>query len=109
MRWWKETAGFLAFGTVFCFVPIVLILGAIIQPYSPRLGRWVFAIGAVVVSFYVGVFLVPQALGSISMVRQYHSRHDLALLSLYFVSIMLVAWVDLALVISLKVRKTSVE
>jgi hypothetical protein len=59
-------AGFLVFGIVFCFVPIVLILGAIIQPYAPHLGRWVLLVGAMLVSVYVALFLAPQAFGAIS-------------------------------------------
>jgi hypothetical protein len=102
-------AGSLAFGRVFIFVSIVLILGAFVQPYVPRLGRWVFSIGAILLSVYVGLFLVPLALGSISMLREYHAPHDLALLFLFVISIALVAWVDLALVMNQRVRKSTAE
>ena len=94
------------FGIVFCFVPVVLILGAIIQPYVPRLGRWVFAIGAMLVSMYVALFLVPQAFGAITMLPHYHEPHDLADLCRFVLSIALVVWLDVALVRNEKVKKT---
>jgi hypothetical protein len=100
-------AGFLVFGIVFCFVPVVLILGAIIQPYVPRLGRWVFSIGAMLVSVYVALFVVPQAFGAITMLPDYHEPHDVAVLSLFVLSIALVVWLDVALVRNEKVKKTS--
>jgi glucan phosphoethanolaminetransferase (alkaline phosphatase superfamily) len=99
--------GFLVFGIVFCFVPVVLILGAIIQPYVPRLGRWVFSVGAMLVTVYVVLFLVPQAFGAITMLRHYHEPHDLAVLSLFVLSTALVIWLDAALVRNEKVKKTS--
>jgi hypothetical protein len=97
-------AGFLVFGIVFCFVPI---LGAIIQPYVPCLGRWVFSIGAMLVSVYVALFVVPQAFGAITMLPDYHEPHDVAVLSLFVLSIALVVWLDVALVRNEKVKKTS--
>ncbi|MFZ0522996.1 MAG: hypothetical protein WAL95_18350 [Candidatus Acidiferrales bacterium] len=97
-------AGFLAFGIVFLFVPVLLILGAIIQPSAPRLGRWVFAAGAMLVTVYVGLFLVPLAFGMVSMLRQYHTAHDIGLHFLFALSIVLVASVDVALVMSERAR-----
>jgi hypothetical protein len=93
-------SGSLVFGIVFLFVPIILILGAIIQPYMPRLGRWVCSVGAVLVSVYVGVFLAPQAFGLASMLPEYHTLHDLAVLFLFVFSIALVVWADVALVMN---------
>lgn len=99
-------AGFLVFGIVFLFVPLILILGAIIQPFVPRLGRWVFGVGAMLVTVYVGVFLVPQALGTMSRLAQDHAPLDVALLFLFVLSITLVFWVDVALVMDERGRTT---
>lgn len=99
-------AGFLVFGSVFLFVPVVLILGAIIQPSTPHFGRWVFAVGAMLVTVYVGLFLAPQAVGVISMLAQYHAPHDIGLLFLFVLSIALVFWVDVMLVMSERARKS---
>ena len=99
-------AGFLVFGIVFLFVPLILILGAIIQPFVPRLGRWVFGVGAMLVTVYVGVFLVPQALGTMSRLARDHAPLDVALLFLFVLSITLVFWVDVALVMDERGRTT---
>jgi hypothetical protein len=98
-------AGFLDFGIVFSSVPILLILGAMIQPYTPRLGRWVFAVGAMLVSVYAALFLVPQTFGAITMPPHYHEPHDLAVLFLFVSSTALVVWLDVALVRNEKLKK----
>jgi hypothetical protein len=97
-------AGFLVFGIVFLFVPVVLILGAIIQPSVPRLGRSVFAVGAMLVTVYVGLFLLPQTFGALSRLRENHTPHDIGVVILFALSIALVFWVDVALVISERAR-----
>lgn len=83
---------------MFLLVPSILILGAIIQPYLPRSGRWILSGGALLVSLYVLVFLAPQAVGIFQTLRVYHGVRDLMLLSLFIVTILLVGWCDVALV-----------
>lgn len=91
--------GFLSFGIAFLFVPVVLILGAVVQPYVPRLGGWIVATGAVILSVYAGMFPVPQAFGAISTLPLYHAPHDVGVLCLLVFSVALVVWVDVALLI----------
>lgn len=100
-------ADFLLFGVVFLCVPTPLILGAVIQPYVPRLGHWVLAIGALLVSAYVGVFLAPQTFGVISTLPLYHAPRDIGMVLVFVLSIALVAWIDVALVMHQRDRKTS--
>jgi len=102
-------SGFLVFGIAFLFVPLVLILGAIIQPYVPRLGRWVCSVGAVIVSAYAGIFLVPQAFGSIWALRYWHTPHDFGVLFLFVFSVGLVVWTDVVLVMNRRMGKTTNE
>jgi hypothetical protein len=83
---------------MFFLMPIFLVVGAIIQPYTPTFGRWACYLGAMVVSWYVFVFLTPQALGIILLAPQYHTPHDLGILLLIVASIALVIWVDVALI-----------
>ena len=97
-------AGFLAFGLVFLVVPSILVLGAIIQPYANRLGKWLMGAGAFVLSVFAGLFLAPQAVGMIWRLPLYHTFHDVALASLFSVSLALVGWCDASLVIDARER-----
>lgn len=93
-------AGFLTIGIVLLFVPVLLILGALIQPSAPRLGRWLLAIGAMLVSVSVGLFFVPAAVKGISSVSSYHDAGAVAIVASFVISIVLVGWTDVALVIN---------
>jgi hypothetical protein len=95
-------AGFLLYGLLFLFVPAILILGAILQPHSPRLGRWFLSVGALLLSVYVGLFLAPQAVGAIMGLPLDHTFHDWTVASVLLVSVVLVAWSDVALILEAK-------
>lgn len=92
-------AGSLVFGWLFALVSSALVLGAIIQPYFHRSGKWLMWLGAFILTFYVGLFLAPQMLGAIRTLPQYHDQNAIAFLCLSLMSIILLAWCDVALVI----------
>jgi hypothetical protein len=92
-------SGSLVFGPFFAVAACgVLILGAFIQPHLPRAGRWILAVGAVISSFYVGVFVAPQAAGMLWRLPLRHEINDIGLCSLFVLSTLLVAYFDFALV-----------
>ncbi len=95
-------AGMLLFGPLFWLFPSLLILGAVAQPYLLRAGRWIVAIGALILSIYTFLFIAPQILGAVQMMRTIHDPGFLALLSLFLASIILVVWSDAALVLDAK-------
>lgn len=101
-------SGSLLSSPLFLLIPSILILGAILQPYSPRKGRWLMWVGTFFLSLYVGGFLAPLA---IEVVRTPRSAYDgmiagLRLLSM--ASLLLVSWCVVALVIDAnRLRRTS--
>jgi succinate-acetate transporter protein len=95
--------GFLHYGLFFLFVPSILVLGAIVQPRSPRLGNGLLALGAAVLTFYCAFLGVPAVL-LIGGLRSHHSLEDVAFLILSLVSIALVIWCDVLLVIEARAR-----
>jgi hypothetical protein len=97
--------GSLLFGPLFSFFPAVLILGGILQPHSPRLGRWLLWIGAVFSSAYVGLFVAPQAVGAIMGLSLDYTLQDWGVVSVLFVSVVLVAWSDVSLIVEAKRSK----
>jgi hypothetical protein len=107
IRWLAVATGFFAaiagsfgFGVGFAIVPSFLILGAIIQPRFPRVGRGLICAGALWLTFWVfdvGVF----------MVLENRSTDRLGVVALSLVSALLVVLCDLAIVIEeLKLRRT---
>jgi hypothetical protein len=91
-------AGSLPFGPLFAIIPSLLILGAIIQPYTPRPGRWLLYLGAFVVSVYASLFLAP---GALEIVWTVHLRDNLAQLTLFILvlsSIFLIGWCDIEII-----------
>ena len=90
--------GFLHYGPFFLLVPSVLILGAIIQPWSPRPGRWCLALGACIVTFYASFLAMPAVL-LIKHLRLHHNFEDLIFLCLFLASVALVGWCDVALAV----------
>src|SRR5277367_6183861 len=55
-------AGLLPFGPLFSALPLILVLGAILQRWSPHLGRWLMWLGAFYLTLVVAVFLGPAVL-----------------------------------------------
>ena len=100
-------SGSLLFGPLFFLFPSIQILGAIIQPYSPRSGRFLLSFGAFFLSFYTFLFLGPQAFGALSMWRSIVDLNGIALLVLLLVSLITVAWCDVALIVDAKRLKRS--
>jgi hypothetical protein len=90
--------GSLLFGPLFLLIPSPLILGAIVQPYSPRPGRSLMSVGAFFLSLYAGLFVAPQAYGAISMLHLYYALNHITLLGLLLVSLSFVIWCDIVLV-----------
>jgi hypothetical protein len=92
------TAGSLLFGPLFFLFASVQILGAIVQPHSPRSGRLLLSVGAFLLSFYTFLFLGPQAFGAISMWSSYIDFNHVTLFVLLLISLLSVAWCDVALI-----------
>jgi hypothetical protein len=80
-------------------IPMSLVLGAIVQPYSPRPGRWLLSVGA----FYLSVIGVPY-LGLMVAGAALHLRDSIDLNSLFLLlalvaPLVLLIWCDVALVV----------
>ena len=98
-------AGSLFMGPLFSIWPVILILGAIIQPYRRHLGRGLMLSGALFLSAWATLFVVD-VLHGIRQWRLYHDLNSLAVLSTMLASVLLVSWCDVALVISeIKMRR----
>jgi hypothetical protein len=93
-------AGVVAYGLYFGMVPAVLVLGAVVQPYSPRPGRLLIAMGALLVTLYVGIFVAPVVVSMMIHRTPYEDASRLLLLGLYACSVVLVGWCDAALVVN---------
>ena len=105
VRWLAIVAGLLCglggsllFGPLFLLVPSVQILGAVIQPYSPRPGRLLLSVGVLFLSLYAGLFLAPQAFGAISTFRSAYDLEHVALFVLLLIALLSVIWCDVAFV-----------
>lgn len=98
-------SGSLLFGPLFILFPSIQILGAIIQPYSPRSGRLLLSFGAFFLSFYTFLFLGPQAFGALSFFRSYIDLSHITLFALLLASLISVAWCDVALIVDAKQLK----
>lgn len=90
-------AGSLAFGLLFSIPPIILVLGAVSQPYLRVAGKWLIRVGAVLLTLEVMVLLVVIPEG-IRLLRLYHDRNFLGTLSVSIASVLLVTWCDVALI-----------
>jgi hypothetical protein len=86
-------AGSVAFGYLFFELPAILILGTILQRWSPRPGRWFMWLGAFFLTVDVGVFFSPVIL---------HPPNSLdfgiVVFLLFMASLVLVCWCDVALI-----------
>jgi hypothetical protein len=104
-RWLAVATGFLTAvagtfaGGLFLVMPIPLILGAVIQPRFPRVGRGLICAGALWLTFWVfdiGGF----------MVLEHRSTNHLGVVALSIVLILLVVLCDVAILIEeLKLRR----
>jgi hypothetical protein len=92
-------AGALPYGPIFLLVPSILILGAIVQRWSPSPGRWLMSLGAFILTVYVGLFLAPQGISGIWSLPSTHDINYLTLIVLALASTVLVGWCDIALVV----------
>jgi hypothetical protein len=88
--------GCLHYGAFFLFVPSILLLGAIVEPWLPRLGKVLLAVGAAVLTFY-SLFL---GLPAVLLIRGlgHHSLEDSVFLVLSLLSVVLVILCDVMLV-----------
>lgn len=91
-------AGSLLFGIFFIVIAIPQIAGVILQPFMPRLGWWILSIGAVILTAYVCMFIGPQALGGILMLRDFRDPKAVQLSLLLVLSIAVIAYADVALI-----------
>jgi hypothetical protein len=89
--------GFLHYGWLFVFVPIILILGAVVQPRFNHLGRWLLALGTFIVTLYGMSFAVP-AVELIGRLPLHHSLEEVVFLLLFLVTVLLIVWCDVALI-----------
>lgn len=90
--------GFLHYGSLFLILPLILIIGAIAQPRFRRVGRWMLAIGASVLT-YGATFLAVPAIILIRELPVHHSNEELIFLLLCLATVTLVIWCDVELVI----------
>jgi glucan phosphoethanolaminetransferase (alkaline phosphatase superfamily) len=102
-------AGSLLFGPLFLIFPSAQILGAVIAPHSPRVGKVLMAIGACILTFYAVFFLGRQALGGISVLRVNSDLTHIGLFVLLLISLVLVIWCDIALVMFANRAKKTVQ
>ena len=85
------------YGPFFLFVPAILVLGAIVEPWSRGLGKVLLAVGAAVLTFYCFFLGLPTLL----LIRDLGTRHsfeDSIFLVLSLLSVVLVIWCDVMLV-----------
>lgn len=90
-------AGSLVYGVGFLLPPSVLVIGACIQPYLPPPGRWALLIGAMLTSVLAFLFLAPPVLGVFWGQPRHLDLRLLGLFSLFALSVVLVAWCDVAI------------
>jgi len=87
-------------GGLYCpIVAGILVLGAIVQPHSPRAGKWLMWAGASLLTLLFvpfSILVLPKAIGGL---RYYHDYSDLGVISHWVVSLLLLIWCDTVLVI----------
>ncbi len=92
-------AGSVSLTVLIAIVPILLILGAVVQPRYPRSGLGMMLLSALSLSSWV----IPIGIGimfeSVSTLRKYHDFNMVAVTALYVVSFFLVVCCDAVLVI----------
>jgi hypothetical protein len=101
--------GFLAGGWLSLVLPILLIAGAVVSPYSPREGRRLIRVCAILLSigFFPLAFFSLRGIGA--DLSSYHDINILEMVGLSLATPLLVAWCDAALVVdALGRRRTTV-
>jgi hypothetical protein len=98
-------AGSLPFGPLFSALPLILIVGAVFQRWSPHPGRWLMWLGAFFLTMDVAVFLGPGVLSPKRLLGPYYDRNLLIFFVLSLASLALVGWCDLALIIDARKSK----
>lgn len=101
-------AGVLPYGLFWLLIPSILILGVIVQRWSPSPGRWLMWLGAFLLTLNVGLFLAP-ALLEIRSLRSTHDVNLLAVIVLALASVVLVGWCDVALVVDARRSRSARE
>lgn len=101
------TASLAPFGLFFGIWSLPLILGAVIQPYSPRPGKLLTWFGALVLSPWV--FYLSGA-GAIEIARNPETTHDAMAVLLLFISslsVVLMACCDVAMIVNARHSKNA--
>jgi hypothetical protein len=98
-------AGSLPFGPLFSAFPLILVLGAILQRWSPQPGRWLMWLGAFYLTIVVAGFLGPAVLSPKGLLAPYYDRNILIFFALSVASLALVGWCDVALFIDARKSK----
>jgi hypothetical protein len=86
-------------GGLFFLIPSFLILGAVVQPRSPRSGRWLMWLGAFLLSLMTLPLASVLLSESIPTLRVHYDYGELTLVSLCAMSVFLVIWCDVELVV----------
>lgn len=91
-------SGSLLFGPLFFVFSLPLIVGTVVQPWSPGPGRWLMWVGAFFVTVYVGGFVTPEAIDSFRTIRYIHDRNIILLLSLFSLATLAAVACDIVLI-----------
>jgi len=98
-------AGSLPFGPLFFVFSLPLIAGTVVQPWSPGPGRWLMWVGAFFLTFYVGAFVTPGAIGLFRTIRSLHDHNIILLISLSSLATVATAACDIVLIAEAWVRR----
>ena len=79
-------------------VPSAFVLGAIIQPYSSRPGRWLLWVGAFYLSLVGVPYLALMVAGGVSHLHNSESPSALAILLALVAPLVLLVWCDVTLI-----------
>ena len=91
-------SGSLVYGIEFAIAPLILVLGTLLQPYSPRPGRYLTRVAAFFGSFFVGVLLAPISVSLIRVLGLHLDSSSLTLFCLSLTSVLVVSWLDIELI-----------
>lgn len=98
-------AGSLPFGPLFSALPLILIVGAVLQRWSPHPGRWLMWLGAFFLTMNIAVLLGPGVLSPKRLLAPYYDWNLLIFFVLSLASLALVGWFDVALIIDARKSK----
>ena len=98
-------AGSLSLGLGFASTASILVFGAVLQRWSPCLGRWLMWLGAFYLTLFLALFFVRPVVWTLGRPHLINES-SLIFLSLAIVSMALVGWCDVALILGARrVRK----